>query len=53
MTKHFCDGCSAEVDPHRTHTITPGYVGEKMLCDVCWDRWKEVVQRFFRLAGAR
>lgn len=53
MTKYFCDRCKFEVDPKSgdAHQCTPGIVGDKLLCKMCWERWAETVHRFFQQQG--
>lgn len=53
MVKYFCDRCKFELNPSdgTTHSITPGIVGDKLLCKTCWDKWVETVHRFFQQQG--
>lgn len=51
--KYFCDRCGFELDQRSedTHHIEPGYVGDKLICKSCYEKWKEVVLRFFQKQG--
>ena len=59
MISYSCDKCGAPFkgnwDSAGTryppgHTISPGWVGTKMLCDKCWNTWGEWVRSYFREA---
>lgn len=53
MTRYFCDRCEFEINNSNVvgAKVTPGIVGDKLLCRSCWEKWAEIVNRFFQKQG--
>lgn len=57
MIVFCCDKCGTTIPgstdiadrcPAQGKQVTPGYVGVKLLCNPCYDRWVEAVREFFK-----